>query len=257
VLYSSRVLDPATEPLSFPPVEPARRVRPAQRLGAALEILLCSGFPTQLLLLGALNGLGLRMQTADGHLSPTFVFTLSLADTAVVVALVFFLLNVHRESPRHALLGERPVLREVFVGIALIPVMLTVVVVVLALIFMFARQLHNVDRNPFEDMLQTRRDILVFGIVAMVAGGVREELQRGFILHRFEQYLGGGVVGVFLYSALFGLGHWDQGYDAAIATALLGAVWGIVYLIRRSIIAPMVSHAGFNLAQVLKYVTLS
>ena len=90
----------------------------------------------------------------------------------------------------------------------------------------------------------------------MVAGGVREEIQRGFILHRFSQYLGGGAVGVVVHSALFGLGHVDQGWDATLAVGTLGAIWGTIYLMRRSIIAPMVSHAGFNLAQLVKFMAL-
>ena len=93
-------------------------------------------------------------------------------------------------------------------------------------------------------------------VIAMVAGGVREEIQRGFILHRFSQYLGGGLIGLIVHSTVFGLGHVDQGWDAAIAVATLGAIWGTIYLIRRSIVAPMVSHAGFNLAQVIKYLVL-
>jgi uncharacterized protein len=114
-----------------------------------------------------------------------------------------------------------------------------------------------VERNPFEDMMQTRRDALAFAVVVMVAGGLREEVQRAFILRRFEEYLGGGMVGVFLFSAMFGLGHIEQGIDAALATSLLGAAWGTAYLMRRSIVAPMVSHAAFNLAQLVKYVTLA
>ena len=84
----------------------------------------------------------------------------------------------------------------------------------------------------------------------MIAGGVREEIQRGFILHRFEQFLGGGATGIVVFSLLFGLGHLEQGRDVALATAVLGAFWGVIYLRRRSIAAPMVSHAGFNLLQV-------
>jgi membrane protease YdiL (CAAX protease family) len=87
----------------------------------------------------------------------------------------------------------------------------------------------------------------------MVAGGVREEVQRGFILHRFDQFLGGAAAGVIVFSVFFGLGHLEQGFDAAIATGTLGAFWGVVYVRRRSIVAPMVSHAGFNLAQLAKY----
>jgi membrane protease YdiL (CAAX protease family) len=81
-------------------------------------------------------------------------------------------------------------------------------------------------------------------------------VQRGFIVHRFGQYLGGGLAGVLFYSVLFGLGHFEQGYDATLATAALGAIWGLVYLRRGSIVAPVVSHAGFNLAQIVKYVAL-
>ena len=42
-----------------------------------------------------------------------------------------------------------------------------------------------------------------------------------------------------------------------IATGLLGFVWGLVYIARRSIVAPMVSHAAFNLTQLLKHLALA
>jgi membrane protease YdiL (CAAX protease family) len=44
-----------------------------------------------------------------------------------------------------------------------------------------------------------------------------------------------------------------QGADAAIATGVLGVFWGIVYLRRRSVVAPVVSHSGFNLLQIAQY----
>jgi CAAX protease family protein len=232
-------------------------VLPAQRLGAALEVIICSGFPTQVLLIGLLTSIGMRMQTDAGRLSPTFVFTISLLDAVLVIGLVFFFIHAHRESARQMFLGDRPILREALIGLILMPVIFLLVLVVLAFVLTVAPQLHNVPRNPFEDMLQTRGDALAFAVVVMVAGGVREEIQRGFILRRFEQYLGGGAAGVVVYSGLFGLGHLEQGIDAALATAMLGAAWGSIYLARRSIVAPMVSHAGFNLAQLLKYVTLA
>jgi membrane protease YdiL (CAAX protease family) len=72
-----------------------------------------------------------------------------------------------------------------------------------------------------------------------------------FLLRRFEQYLGGPAIGVLVLSIAFGLGHYTQGWDAVIATGLLGAFWAVVYLRRRSSIAPIVSHAGFNSLEVL------
>jgi membrane protease YdiL (CAAX protease family) len=253
--YSADGLSPSPELPADGPAGPT--VLPAHRIGAAIEIILCSGYPTQIILLGVLTSLGFEIQTDTGHLSPSFVSILSLADAVLVTCLVFFFINAHRESPREILLGHRPIVREALVGVILMPVLLLIVFVLLALILTFAPQLHNVPRNPFEDMLQTRSDTAAFAVVVLIAGGVREEIQRGFILRRFEQYLGGGGVGLVVFSALFGLGHIDQGIDAVLATALLGAAWGAIYLVRRSIVAPMVSHATFNLAQLLKYVTLA
>jgi membrane protease YdiL (CAAX protease family) len=55
-------------------------------------------------------------------------------------------------------------------------------------------------------------------------------------------------------SVAFGLGHIPQGLDATVATGLLGAFWAAVYLRRRSVVAPIVSHSGFDLLQLLQFV---
>jgi membrane protease YdiL (CAAX protease family) len=248
------VYDPAPE---VPCLPVARPVLPLERAGAIFEVLICSGVPTQILLGEVLRGFGMSTFSGEGRLSPPFVFTLSLADAALVIGLVLFFLRAHRESAREVLVGHRSILRETLVGIAVLPAVFLFVLVMLVLILRFAPQLHNVAQNPLEDMLRNRQDALIFAAVVMIAGGVREEIQRGFIVHRFGQYLGGAGWGVAVYSVFFGLGHVEQGIDAAIVTALLGVVWGLLYLARRSVIAPMVSHAGFNLAQLAKYLTLA
>ena len=165
-------------------------------------------------------------------------------------------MRAHGERARDVLLGPRQLWKEVVAGLTLLPVVFILALLVLAIFLTVAPQLHNVQRNPMQDLMQNPRDAAIFGIVVMIAGGVREEIQRGFILHRFRQYLGGGVIGVVVHSGLFGLGHVDQGWDAAITVGTLGAIWGTIYLVRRSIIAPMVSHAGFNLAQLVKFMAL-
>ena len=118
---------------------------------------------------------------------------------------------------------------------------------------LFAPALHNVETNPLEEMASGGvANVLAFGVVGILAGGVREELQRAFMLRRFEQHLGGARVGVLVLSVAFGLGHFVQGWDAAITTGVLGAVWAVLYLRRRSSVAPIVSHAGFNSLEVLR-----
>jgi membrane protease YdiL (CAAX protease family) len=240
------------------PYIPVRRpVLPLERVAAITEIIICSGFPSQILLILVLRGLGMPMMRPDGHLSPPFVFLLSLADAAVVVGLVLLFLRAHRESVREVLFGGGHIVREALLGLALLPAMFMLVLLVLAVILHFAPYLHNVERNPLEDMLRTRRDAIIFAAVVMIAGGVREEVQRGFIVHRFAQALGGAGWGIAIYSVIFGLGHFEQGMDAILVTGVLGALWGVLYLVRRSIVAAVVSHAGFNLAQLLKYLALA
>jgi membrane protease YdiL (CAAX protease family) len=53
-------------------------------------------------------------------------------------------------------------------------------------------------------------------------------------------------------SIAFGLGHTLQGWDAAVLTGALGAVWGFIYLTRGSAIAPIVSHSLFNSGELLR-----
>ena len=215
--------------------------------------MLCSGYPTQIALVLLLTSLGMSLRTPQGGLTPNFVFTLSLLDAAFVVGLVVLFIRAGGERVSDVLLGHRPVLREALVGVALVPAVFLLVIVILGAVLWLVPGLHNVQKNPLEAMVQTRSDAVIFTIVVMIAGGLREEVQRGFIVHRFGQYLGGGLYGVILWSTLFGLGHFEQGYDAIIATGTLGAFWGFMYLRRRSVIAPVVSHAGFNLAQILNH----
>ena len=132
--------DPALEPLASPTdVRPV--ILPVQRLGALVEVLLCSGLPSQLFLIAVLTGFGMPFQTKAGAFSPHFVFTLTLLDTAFVLGLIFFFLKAHRESPRQVLLGARPAAREAFLGATLIPVIFLWVFVILALILILAPQL--------------------------------------------------------------------------------------------------------------------
>jgi membrane protease YdiL (CAAX protease family) len=246
-------VDPAS-----PIIEPAptARILPIERAAAALEVILCSGFPTQILIITFMTLIGMKVRLPDGKLSPSFVFTLTLLDTLLLVALVVFFIRAHRESVRDQLFGRVRQWREVLFGLALIPASFFVIIAVLVIVQLIVPGLRNVPRNPLQDLAQNRWDAVIFAFVVMIAGGVREEVQRGFVLRRFERYLGGGAVGLVIFSALFGLGHLEQGRDVALATAVLGAFWGVVFLRRGSITGPMVGHAGFNLAQVVKFLTL-
>ena len=116
--------------------------------------------------------------------------------------------------------------------------------------------LHNVPANPFEQLIRTTRDAGLFSVVAIVAGGLREEVQRAFLLRRFSTHLGGPAVGLAVTSVAFGAGHLMQGFDAAVATGLLGFAWGLMYLRRRAPSAPSSATRAYNGTQVLQLLLL-
>lgn len=216
------------------------------------ELVLCSSVPTQLFLQGLMMGMGWDPRAPGGGFSLSFVVTMSLADTALLIVLMVILTRAHGESVSALWLGRRKVWKEGLLGLAFVIPILLMVVVILNTVRLFAPALHNVETNPLEEMATGgMMNAAAFGVVGILAGGVREELQRAFLLRRFE-HLGGDDVGVLVLSIAFGLGHVVQGWDAAITTGALGAVWATLYLWRRSSIAPIVSHAGFNSIEVLR-----
>lgn len=216
------------------------------------EIVLCSGYPTQLLLGVLLQASGIHPARPDGSLSGPFIFALSLLDTVLLLTLILWLMKRRGEQPRAIFFGARPVASEVGVGILSVPVVVTIVVLLMMAIRVFAPALHNVPDNPLEGLLDSQTGLLAFLFVVIVAGGLREELQRAFLLHRFRTDLGGAGMGIVITSLAFGLGHTLQGWDAAVVTGALGATWGVMYLARRSAIAPIVSHSLFNSGEMLR-----
>ena len=245
------IVDPIV-PEYAPDTVPAAQapIRWHLRLTALVEVLLCSGFPTQLLLIGLLAVLGMAAIDPSGGLSLSYIFVLSMADTVLLLCLILYLLRRQGEHPAEVFLGTRPTRHEIRFGVILIPVVLAVALGGVSLLHYVWPALRNVPENPFEALLGSPWNAAVFAVVAVVAGGLREELQRAFVLRRFEQHLGGAWVGLVVFSFAFGLGHALQGWDAAVVTGLLGALWGIVYLVRRSVVSTIVSHAGFNVVEI-------
>jgi membrane protease YdiL (CAAX protease family) len=224
--------------------------RSTTRGTAIVEVLLCSGFPTQLAIVGLLSMFGVRVNDSGDALSPRYVFLVSAIDTVVLLGLIVALLRVGGERPRDVFLGSRRGFPEVVLGMATLPLVLGMVALVQIGIYTLAPFLRTVPENPFESMIESPALIGAFTLLVVIAGGLREELQRAFLLHRFEQHLGGATVGLVITSLAFGLGHVVQGWDAVVVTGLLGATWGVMFLRRRSVVATVTSHALFNAAQV-------
>jgi len=234
---------PVEPPLVGPP--------PLSRRRASGEAVLCSSYPTQILAATLLAALGLRGVSADGGLHAPFIIAVSLLDASLVVALIVYFLRRRGESIREVMLGRAPRWREAAVGVALVlPVTLGVAVLVASVRAVWPA-LRNVPVNPITALMANPQLVVAFALVVVLAGGVREEMQRAFQLHRLTPGVLPPVPALLVTSIAFGLGHTVQGRDVALATFALGAVWGGMWLRRRSMLAGAVCHSLFNLGQVL------
>jgi membrane protease YdiL (CAAX protease family) len=225
---------------------------PAPTWPTWVEILLCSGYPTQILVSYVLIVAGVPPANPDESLSATFIVALSFLDTIVLLSLVVLFIRRRGQRARDVFFGSTRALRELAAGALSVPIVIAVVVALTLFIRRFVPFLHNVPENPLEGLLGEQLSIWMFLIVVIVAGGVREELQRAFLLSRFRDGLGLPWLGLFITSLAFGLGHTLQGFDAAIITGTLGAIWGFMYLTRGGALASIVSHSLFNSGELLR-----
>jgi membrane protease YdiL (CAAX protease family) len=235
-----------------PAVPVAVRASPIPRWLAIIEVIAVSGVPTGLLVATTLMLATNMTAFVDGGLSLEFLATYMLLDTALVALLIRVFLELAGEDSRTVFIGRRPVWGEMWRGLALVPVMFAAVTAVVLTLRALMPWLHTVKVSPLEQYMNNPLDASIFLVVVVLGGGVREELQRAFVLQRFEQSLGGIKVGLISFSILFGLLHWDQGGDVAIAIGLLGLFWGVLYIRRKSAVMGMTNHAGFNALQVLQ-----
>ena len=235
-------------PAPPPPAPAAPRMTPAR---AVLEVLCCSSYPTQLVVAGVLAAAGVHGLKADGGLNATFVIGVALGDAALVAALVVWFIHRNGESMAAVFIAGRPAWREAAFGVALAPAVLLGISLLVAALRAVVPALHNVPTNPMGALMRDPALAAAFAVVVVLAGGVREELQRGFQLHRLTGHVCRPGLALLVTSLAFGAGHTLQGYDVAVATGVLGAFWGLIYLTRGSIVAGAVSHGLFNFGQVV------
>lgn len=226
-------------------------------VSAALQIVAVSGIPTQTVIGAALIFLAGMQPYSGPTLSLTFVATLSLIDTLLVATLIYAFLSASQEKPSAVFLGTRAPLPELLRGLALAPLFLLGAGLLVGMLRWLFPALNTVPVNPLEAYMQRPLDAAIFAVVVILAGGVREELQRAFVLHRVRAHWGHVRAGNVVFAIIFGALHLEQGADLAMVIGLMGLLWGAIYISRGSVMASIGSHAGFNAAQVLQQVLIA
>lgn len=247
-----QVPPPAAPPGARPPLPPAPAVYAGDRILAVLEIFFASGLLSNVLALLLVEAL-FRVRPEKLAQHPEVMFYFLMADTAFMALIIAFFLRQRQERFSDLGFRTRRLGRSVASGLLMVPV-LFVITGVGSYVFKTLLPDYAMSKNPMLEVIQTPRDLAFFLASGVVGGGVREELQRAFVLTRFQKYLFGAWPGLLLWSAFFGYMHFDlQGLQGAVITGLLGLCFGMVFLAQRNIYGPVVGHAVYNTISLLVF----
>jgi membrane protease YdiL (CAAX protease family) len=215
----------------------------SERLVAFLEVLGLAGILSSVVaaLPFSLHAGNPAILLKDARLIASFV----VLEAAITLLLLLLILRLHRESLADLGWKWDQWISDLLLGVFLVPILLLVNALV---DFGFKVLLPNyhMDRNPLLESIQSPGDLALFIVAALFAGGVKEELQRAFVLVRFRDYLGGARLGLIIWSVAFGAAHYVQGVQGAAVAGLFGLLLGAVYLARGSVVAPMVAHGVYD-----------
>ncbi len=169
---------------------------------------------------------------------------------AALVALIVLFLRKNRETLAGIGWRADDVGREVFIGVVLFPV----VFLLTGLLAGILQELGLTAPSETPPSFLVPYDPLRMGlalVLVSVAALAEETVFRGYLLLRFMNLGLGRVGAVALSSILFSLGHGYEGSAGVVTVGVTGAVLAIVYLWRRSLVAPVVIHFLQNLAAFL------
>jgi uncharacterized protein len=222
-----------------------------ERLQALIEVLLLSGLFSGLL--AALPfSVGRWVDPASMMTHARDVTAFLLLEASVAFILLSLVLRAHHETLRDLGLRRNRWRFEAIVGLGVVP-LLFLLSALITESFRIYLPGYYLDRNPLTEMIRTPLDLGLFLCSAVIAGGIKEELQRAFILVRFRDHLGGAWLGLVLWSVVFGIGHYLQGPQGIIAGGGFGLIFGVLYLVRGSLVAPVVAHSMYDVLALLGY----
>lgn len=233
------------------PEQASKRAEPhlLERVVAALEVVAAAALGS-LFLQAVFSLLGIPPQRILEETALLFAFM--TGEATLTLLFIGLFLRLRGESFRDLGWNFHNPRPEVLLGLAAVPCLFGATLLVGTFFHLFLP--HDVTvTNPLLEMVQTKVDLAFFLISSLYVGGVKEEVQRAFVLVRFESYLGGEVPGLILWSVVFGVLHSLQGVDNAVGAGVLGLIFGVLFVWRRNLISPMIAHALFDIVTLIVY----
>jgi membrane protease YdiL (CAAX protease family) len=223
---------------------------PGRRFQSAVEVMLCTDLLATLVLQGAFYLLGYKPQLILHSSSLLAIFV--ICNSVFVLATIALILRYREESWRMLTGIDFQWQRELLIALGMIPALFLATTLAGLFFRKFFPELVT-EQNPILSLIKTRRDVFWFLLMVSLSGGLKEEVQRAFVLRRFEKYLGGVYTGLALFTLYFGAAHYLQGWDNAVGAGLLGLLFGAAYIWRQNLLVPLAAHTAYNWIVIFAY----
>ncbi|MBI1745110.1 MAG: CPBP family intramembrane metalloprotease [Acidobacteria bacterium] len=246
-----KAIDTAYVPILGERVRRARR-QPAMsdRALALIEILFASGIVSNTAAYAVIQA----MYGVDPERllrSPRILFYFLLLDTILLLFTIYFFLRLRRRNFVDLGLSTRAFGANIGYGLLSVLGLLLLTGVISAIFKHWLPDLY-MTTNPMLEVIQSPTDLAYFLASGILAGGLREEIQRAFVLTRFKEYLFGALPGLIIWSVFFGYLHYTmQSLQGAVITGLIGFCLGLLFLWRHNLYGPIAGHAAFNTIQLI------
>jgi membrane protease YdiL (CAAX protease family) len=83
---------------------------------------------------------------------------------------------------------------------------------------------------------------IVAAVMVLVVAISEETIFRGYLILRFRTITRSPVAAIVIATIIFSIGHGYEGLGGVVIVGIMGAVFAVVYLWRKSLIAPIVMH---------------
>jgi membrane protease YdiL (CAAX protease family) len=102
----------------------------------------------------------------------------------------------------------------------------------------------SVPSKPLPSFLAARGTVqfLLAFILVVIVATAEETIFRGYLILRLNAVTANSTAAVLLSAAIFSLGHGYEGSAGVVTVGVMGIVFALVYMWRKSLVAPIVMH---------------
>jgi membrane protease YdiL (CAAX protease family) len=178
---------------------------------------------------------------SGGSVSFAFTAVATILRDLSLLALILFFFWRNREAVRGMGWTLRHMWRDIFLGIVLFVPMFFGAAWLDSFLTSIGFSSPPASGPSLEPGLSSPDLLLALALVNVVAV-TEETIFRGYLIKRFSGVFGGSLISLLLSAFVFSIGHGYEGAAGVVTVGAMGLVFGLVYLWRKSLVAPVTMH---------------